>query len=312
MYGNAFHRALINLVVALGLGPGLAGSSAAAPSCVGDLAMQVLGSGGPVPEGHRASSGYLVWIRGQSRVLVDFGGGTLLRFGEANARIEDLSLVAITHFHADHVADLPALVKAGYFSDRSDALPISGPGGAGEFPGLTNFLHAEFASPHGAFAYLSGALDGTGEQFKLDAIEVAVPREAPMVVLETPGLTVSAAPVSHGPVPALGYLVRTPGGTIAFSGDQNGDNPIFWKMIEGADILVMHLAVSEHPDPVAARLHAIPSVIGRQAQAAHVKHLVLSHLMARSLTTLPENLRIIRHYYRGQISVARDMECFSP
>lgn len=299
-------------VLSLLVGIGFLGFSAAAPSCPGDFAVQILGSGGPVPEGHRASSGYVVWIKGQSRVLVDFGGGTFLRFGEAKARIEDLSLIAITHFHADHVADLPALVKAGYFSDRTGPLPISGPSGAGEFPGLTDFLQAEFATPHGAFAYLSGALDGTGGEFKLDPIEVPVPRDEPMTILQTPGLTVSAAPVSHGPVPALGYLVRTSDGTVAFSGDQNGDNPVFWKMIQGTDILVMHLAVSEHPDPVAARLHAIPSVIGKQAEAAHVKHLVLSHLMARSLTTLPENLRTIRQYYKGEISVARDLECFSP
>lgn len=308
MHGSGFHPFLATLIAGLGL----VVSDVAAAACAGDLAMQVLGSGGPVPQAHRASSGYVVWIKGRSRVLVDFGGGTFLRFGEANARIEDLSLIAITHFHADHVADLPALAKAGYFSERSAPLPVSGPSGAGEFPGLANFLQAEFANPRGAFAYLSGALDGSDGEFKLDAIEVPVPRDAPMPVLDLPGLTVSAAGVSHGPVPALGYLVSTAGATIAFSGDQNGDNPGFWKMIEDADILVMHLAVAEHPDPIAARLHATPSVIGKRAEAAHVKHLVLSHLMARSLATLPENLKIIRQHYKGRISVARDLECFAP
>jgi hypothetical protein len=91
---------------------------------------------------------------------------------------------------------------------------------------------------------LSPALDGTGGEFKFGPIEVAVPRDAPTTILQTSGLTVSAAPVSHGPAPALGYLVRTSGGTVAFSGDRNGDNPVFWKMIQGADILVMYLADS--------------------------------------------------------------------
>ncbi|MDR3387611.1 MAG: MBL fold metallo-hydrolase [Rudaea sp.] len=299
-------------VFSLLVGIGFQRAGAAAPSCPGDFAVQVLGSGGPVPEGHRASSGYLIWIKGHSRVLVDAGGGTFLRFGEASAKIEDLSLVAITHFHADHVADLPALIKAGYFSDRTRSLPISGPSGSDEFPSLTAFLHAEFSSPQGAFAYLSGALDGTGGEFKLDPVEVALPRAVPMVVLETSDLTVLAAPVSHGPVPALGYLIRTSAGTIAFSGDQNGNNPVFWEMIQGADILVMHLAISEHPDPVAAKLHALPSVIGKQAAGARVKQLVLSHLMARSLATLPENLKTIRQYYKGHVSVTHDLECFSP
>lgn len=294
------------------VGTGFAHAGAAAAACAGDVAVQVLGSGGPVPEGRRASSGYLVWIDGRSRVLVDAGGGTFLRFGEAGAHLEDLDLIAITHFHADHVADLPALVKAGYFSDRTRALPISGPNGAGDYPGLKAFLHAEFSPSHGAFAYLSGALDGTDGQFELAPVEVELPRTAPMTVLRTPALTVLAAPVTHGPVPALGYLVRTPAGSIAFSGDQNGDNPAFWTMIHGADVLIMDLAISEHPDPVAARLHARPSVIGTQAQAAGVTHLVLSHLMARSLSTLPQDLRIIRQRFKGRVGVAKDLQCVAP
>ena len=42
--------------------------------------LQVLGSGGPEITDQRASSGYLVWHNGKARVLVDMGGGSLLRF----------------------------------------------------------------------------------------------------------------------------------------------------------------------------------------------------------------------------------------
>jgi ribonuclease BN (tRNA processing enzyme) len=35
--------------------------------------------------------------------------------------------IAITHLHTDHVADLPALLKGGYFFDRSRPLPLLGP-----------------------------------------------------------------------------------------------------------------------------------------------------------------------------------------
>jgi ribonuclease BN (tRNA processing enzyme) len=90
---------------------GYATSSTATSACRGDVALQVLGSGGPAPEGHRASSDYLVWVGVRSCVLVNAGGGVFLRFGEAHARIEDLDLIALTYFHADHVADFPALIK---------------------------------------------------------------------------------------------------------------------------------------------------------------------------------------------------------
>ena len=91
------------------------------------VALQVLGSGGPVPDSGRASSGYLIWVDGRARVMVDAGGGTFLRFGESGARIEDLDLIALTHFHTDHAADLPAILKGGFFSPRSRPLPVSGP-----------------------------------------------------------------------------------------------------------------------------------------------------------------------------------------
>src|SRR3990170_3203385 len=49
---------------------------AAAQTCAPDgVQVQVLGSGGPELAGNRAASGYLVWIEGKARVLVDFGAG---------------------------------------------------------------------------------------------------------------------------------------------------------------------------------------------------------------------------------------------
>jgi ribonuclease BN (tRNA processing enzyme) len=42
-------------------------------------------------------------------------------FGEAGASLADLDAVLITHLHTDHVADLVALLKSGYFTDRDRA-----------------------------------------------------------------------------------------------------------------------------------------------------------------------------------------------
>jgi hypothetical protein len=119
-------------------------SPAGAPACPSArVAVQVLGSGGPIAEGSRASSSYLVWMDGKARVLVDAGGGAKLRFGEAKAHIEDLDVIAISHLHVDHVADLIALLKAGYFADRSRPLPIVGPSAGADFPSMEEFLRGQ-------------------------------------------------------------------------------------------------------------------------------------------------------------------------
>src|SRR6478752_1174765 len=89
----------------------LAGRSAFAQTCVGDpVAVQILGSGGPAIDPERVSSSYLLWIGNQAKILVDMGGGAHERFGQSQAKISDLSLLAISHVHPDHVADVPALL----------------------------------------------------------------------------------------------------------------------------------------------------------------------------------------------------------
>ena len=66
------------------------------------IALQILGSGGPVGWDERASSGYLVWGNGRPQVMIDAGGGTFLRLHQAGARVKDIKLLSITHFHPDH------------------------------------------------------------------------------------------------------------------------------------------------------------------------------------------------------------------
>ena len=138
------------------------------------ITLQVLGSGGPIADDGRASSGYLVWINGKSRFLVDAGGGVFLRFGESGARFEDLEHIAISHLHTDHSADLVALLKSGYFADRSRQLSISGPSKAGNYPGTADYLKRLLDQDQGAYAYLNGYLDGNDGLIELVPTEVEV------------------------------------------------------------------------------------------------------------------------------------------
>ena len=114
--------------------------SASAQSCMANpIAVQILGSGGPFINRDRASTGYLVWIGDQAKVLVDMGGGAFLRFGQTQAKLSDLSLVAISHLHPDHVSDLPALLWLSNQA-RKDPLPIAGPSGNDAAPSFSTFL----------------------------------------------------------------------------------------------------------------------------------------------------------------------------
>jgi ribonuclease BN (tRNA processing enzyme) len=136
-------------------------SSAPAQSCVGNpVAVQILGSGGPGINRDRASTSYLLWVGTQAKILVDMGGEAFLRFGQAEATLSDLSMIAITHLHPDHVSDLPALLWLSQ-SIRNDPLPIFGPSGNHVAPNVSTFLSRLFDENHGAFPLLGPTLGGT-------------------------------------------------------------------------------------------------------------------------------------------------------
>ncbi|MGE0555998.1 MAG: MBL fold metallo-hydrolase [Gemmatimonadales bacterium] len=282
------------------------------------LAVQVLGSGGPFAGGDRASSGYLVWRDGRAAVMVDAGGGTFLRFGEAGATLDELSLLAVSHLHPDHVADLPALLWLSEMARRRP-LPIAGPFGGGGFPPFDRFLARLFDST-GAFPVLSGALGGGGQGVPLDVTVVDEAGATPRQIYAEPGLTVTALPVPHGAVPTIGYRVEARRKAIVFGSDQNGTDPAFAAFARGADLLVMHLAIAESAPPPIARLHARPSIVGDVARAAGAGRLLLSHLMeapasveARawfSLAALDQAVALVRERYPGPIELAMDLGCF--
>ena len=290
---------------------GLANQSPA--SCAGsdEPMLQILGSGGPIADDGRASSGYLIWIDGKSRFLIDAGGGIFLRFGEAGAHFADLNHVAISHFHTDHSTDLSALLKSGYFSNRTRKLTISGPTAGGDYPGTGDYLERLLDQDNGVYAYLAGYLDGSAGLVKLETIEVdPKPRKASRVYADPiADIEIDALGVPHGPVPALSYRVRIGQQSIVFSGDQNGNSEAFIEFARDADVLVMHMPVPESISGVGRNLHAPPSLIGKIAAETGTGKLVLSHFMARSLENREENLKQIRSHFSGTLVNAVDLDC---
>jgi ribonuclease BN (tRNA processing enzyme) len=283
---------------------------AKAQSCgASGLAVQVLGSGGPESQDRRASTSYLVWDHGRARVVLDAGGGSALRFGESGAQMSQPDVFLFSHFHIDHSSDFPALIFSSWFEDRKRPLPVYGPTGNDFMPSTTEFVSDLFSEPHGAWRYLSELVEPDQGSYLLQPHNVA-PSSIPVLIFHNADMAVYAVTVIHGQVPALAWRIEIGGKRIIFSGDTNGEGDSLTKLASNADLFVAHNAVPEGASGVERRLHMPPSVIGATAANAHVKQLVLSHRMLRTLGKETETEAEIRRRYSGPVHFANDLDCF--
>lgn len=270
--------------------------------------LQVLGSGGPEVNDDRASSGYLIWHNGHARVLVDLGSGSLSRFEQSKALINDLDVILLTHLHADHANDLPALIKSSFFTKRDRDLPLYGPTGNHLMPSTTAFVDKLFGAK-GAFRYLSNFIDGTGS-YRLLPFNVDIMLKDISAIVDNKRYQISAIPVDHGPIPAIAWRIDINGKSVVFSGDMSNKKGVLPRLAKQADIFVAHHAIVEKANPIARNLHMPPSEIGRIAAESGVKQLILSHRMKRTFGKEKESLSIIRRHYNGPVVYADDLQCF--
>jgi ribonuclease BN (tRNA processing enzyme) len=274
------------------------------------LAVQVLGSGGPEMQDKRASTSYLIWENGSARVIVDAGGGSALRFGESGAQMSTVDVFLFSHFHVDHSGDFPSLIFSSWFEDRKRPLPIYGPSGNKYMPSTTEFVNDLFSEPHGAWRYLSDLVEpGAEGSYVLQPHNVAE-TSTPALVFRNAGMALYAVSVIHGVFPALAWRVEIDGKRIVFSGDTNGEGAGLTQLAMNADLFVAHNAVPEGATGLERRLHMPPSVIGTTAANAHVKQLVLSHRMLRTLGNENATESEIKRRYSGPIAFANDLDCF--
>lgn len=332
-------QGIVSMVIALGFLLGAntvtADKKLAVDRVKGDLSIMVLGSGGPIatPAG-RASAGYLVFVEGQPKILMDVGGGVFQRLAQSGANIPDLDIILLSHLHIDHMGDLSPIIKTTYFHARAKNLdPNSGqsfpPGrtapiriygpdenGIGfppavfpdatepQYPPTTDFVHDHYDLNEGIERYLnifSRAI--RGGIFGVEAFDYSPSLSDPMqTILDEDGLVVKTIAVNHGPnalVPALAFRIEYKGKSIVYSGDTNSVTDNMIALAQDADVLIYDTAImddapSPADDPVFFALHTTPTRLGQVATASGAKRLILSHITPVTEGRLGEVKKIVR------------------
>jgi len=213
------------------------------------------GTGTVAPHALRVCAGHLVECD-DVVLLLDCGSGVVHRLAALGLPWTRITHIAISHFHADHIADLAMLCYAfryGQLPARSAPLQIIGP------PGIRDLID-RMALVFGTWLHAPG--------YALEIVESTPDRELRLGAT----LTLSCFPVPHTPE-SVAYSVVEGARRVVYSGDTGFSEPLArWAV--GCDVF---LAECSLPDVLAIPSHCTPTQVGAMAAMAHPALLALTH-----------------------------------
>jgi ribonuclease BN (tRNA processing enzyme) len=270
---------------------------------------------GPVPGRARKMTSHVMLSNGSAYVL-DCGLGVTDRLAQTGIPFSALKSIFITHHHADHNIEYGPLLIIGWIQGLRLDVRAYGPPPLRQM--TEDFLRA-----------YKTTVDFWAEDLKMKPLAAVEVQEvaAAGAVMQDDNVKVTAAIVQHPPVkPALAYRFDFKDRSIAFSGDTAPSEAVA-QLAKGADVLVhetMYVPALEkyireqiakgRPvkyEPYMAHMHAdhTPAEdVGRIAQEAGVKTLVLSHLTPAIDSISDDTWRApVAKSFKGEIIVAKDL-----
>ncbi len=219
------------------------------------MRVTILGSGTLVPTGIRGPAGYAVHVA-DTVLLLDGGTGTLRRLAEAGIDYRAIDQVFYTHIHPDHTGDLIPFL----FAQRHT-------------PGFRRVRDLWVSGPRGFTSFYERLTAVFDRWIASDGYAVNV-REMWEGGVDLGGVRVDAVALRHS-VAAVGYRITAPdGATVAYTGDTDVTAAVS-ELARDADLLIADCST---PDEGKVEGHLTPGLVGELAQAARVRHVVLSHL----------------------------------
>ena len=219
------------------------------------MRLTAVGTGTAAPTGGRVQSGYLV-DAGDVHLLMDCGSGIATRLADLGLPWQRITHLAITHFHADHVVDVPTMLYAwryGQLPPRSEPVQIVGPVG-------TLRLLSAFAGVFGQGLLSLGFPVSIHEIQPGD--EVTLGADVRLRCLKVPHTDESVA-----------YSVERGGRRIVYTGDTGPDSAL-GRWAAGCDVLVAECSL---PESMAIATHLTPAQCGALGAAAQPGLLALTH-----------------------------------
>jgi len=270
------------------------------------MRLTLLGTGCPQCSPLRLGPANLVRAGGR-HFLVDCGSGVSQRLVAAGSSGSALDAVFLTHLHSDHVIDLYQLIISSWHQGRDRPHHIIGPPGSRRFVEAMMATWAEERQERIAFEKRSSTA----------AFEIRVDEIGAGEVYRDGDFCVEAVRVDHQPVKhAFGFIFRTAGATLVFSGDTRFWPPLIEASRE-ADVLVHEVFIHrEMGDAVGTRTaeglrnvqsyHTLSTEVGKVAREAGVGTLILNHFVP-VMFDKARLLEEVRRDYGGPVIIGEDL-----
>lgn len=260
----------------------------------GTLLLTVVGSGTLLPHPERGSASFHVETAGH-RLLLDAGPGTLHGLPRAGVDWRSIDTIALTHFHPDHVSDLPALLAAYRYEAIEQPLTLLGP------RGLRGYLD-RLAALHGAWILAPSRPTRVvelmeGEAWWSDGGAVGLRSATTHHTDESVAYRVTAG--ARAPSDGLDSPSDAPA-VLGYTGD-TGPNTELHDFLRGATVLLAECALTDPPE---IDTHLSPRSVAELAEAVDPELLLISHVYPPQ--TPEEAVDAVRRRYPGRVRSALD------
>lgn len=267
--------------------------------------------GGPRVENGPSNPANLVMVN-DTPFVIDCGMGVSRQLVIAGVPIPSVKFIFISHHHSDHNLEYGNLVYNAWVAGLSTPIQSFGPKGI-EAMTKTYWELNKFD--------VETRIEDEGRP---DPRKLLIAKDITEdgVVLQTQDVKVTAFRTPHPPITDnFAYKFETPDGIIVFSSDTNY-NPKLAEFAKGADVLAHEALYLPWVDRLVARVkngatlkkhllesHTTAEDVGRIADAANVKVLVMSHLVPGDLDVTDEDwTNEAKKNFKGRIIVARDQK----
>jgi len=214
-----------------------------------------IGCGASVPDGR--SAGPCFWIEGDGfRLLADSGPGSLVSLARHVPAWTAVSHVFISHFHLDHIVELPAILFALKHAESGRADPL------------------EILGPKTTLALLQGWADAVRYPFLDLPFGVSVREIEPERIHRLgPGATLRVLSTPHTEE-SLALRIDERGSSVGYTSD-TGPSPDLAPFLEGCDLLVADCSLEE---PAEGRGHLSIPEAADLAIRSGARRLLATHL----------------------------------